>query len=714
MPPRFIVVQRASALAVAALGFAALWISGELNGALLWGVGMVMAAAAWEGRPRLTPGTWLVIQVGFLVWLAAGQLLWGRPLLTSFGALLVFVQVHRLLSRSTARDDLYSYFIAFGQLLLASVLTVDAGFLVVFVLFLVSLVWAMLMTRLALAVERDSGHRHPHRLPDRRAWEALGTLVRWPVFLVVSVLVLGLLAGTMGLFFVLPRMEASFLGAGLLPPVHVSGFSERVGLGEIGVLQLSDAPVMRARLFDPNGAPVDGSKVYWRGLALDRFDGRTWSLSDPDKTDLAWVGGAKSRGPPRRTAWTVRQEVALEPLDSRVLFHVADAAGIYGDFRSLQAAPTDGFFVPGIRRRMNYTVYSAPPKVDLAQLREIDPTTSRRALLEVYTQLPSDLAPRIAEMAAEWTRGASTAVDAALLVQGHLRENFVYSLAQPASGSADPLLAFLDEVQEGHCEYFASSMVVMLRTMGIPTRIVNGFQSDEYNPVGKYWLIRQRHAHSWVEVHFPGEGWIIFDPTPLAVGGVGGRARIRWLARAQAWIDVGRVRWADVMLDYGLDNQAEGVRAALSFLQGEGFNLDLSWFGGPSSPRVSEQPAGPGLPWAALLALLGGGGLLWVLSAPRRGRGRLEGTRSLRRAQALMTRLRARWERSSRRAPDPPEDGATLRDWAHWAAREHGLTAAPEVVDRYYASRFGSAPVPPDLVPQLKDLLRESPRAIRR
>ncbi len=708
-PPRFRVVHRGSVLAVAALGFAALRIGGELDGAALLLAAAALAFSAWERRPRLAPGTWVAIQIAFLAWLAWGGLVGGRPLLTSFAALLIFVQVHRLVSRTGARDDLYTCFIAFGQLLLASVLTVDAAFLVVFVGFLVALVWAMLLTRLALATEREWCREHGEVAPvGRSAWDALAPLIRAPAFAAVSALTLILLLGTVALFFVLPRLNASFLSGSLLPPVHVSGFTESVGLGEIGIVQLSDEPVMRVRTFDVTGAPVPAGTTYWRGLALDRFDGRTWSLSDPSVTELGWVGGANSIGPPKDTPWSLRQEVALEPLDSRVLFHVADAAGIYGDFRGMEAAQTDGFYVPGVRRKRSYVVYSLPPAPDVDRLRSLDPRLSPDTLLTAYTQLPEDLAPRIDELAAEWTRGAATPVDAALLIRDRLRNDFTYSLAQPASAAADPLLAFLEEVQEGHCEYFASSMVVMLRTLGVPARIVNGFQGGEWNPIGEYWLVRQREAHSWVEVHFPEEGWIIFDPTPIVDGGIAGRARIRWLARLRAWADYGRVQWADVMLDYGAEDQAPAFWAAIGVLSGRR-SLPLPF-------RRSERAAGAGdagVPWRTLGALLAlvaaAAALAWASAAARRRRTAAEDPPELRAARRLVARARTRWGRIAARGeeavPESPGEGATVRAWAAWAADAgHAPEDATARLDRYYAARFGSAPADAALVDSLRGL----------
>jgi hypothetical protein len=84
------------------------------------------------------------------------------------------------------------------------------------------------------------------------------------------------------------------------------------------------------------------------------------------------------------------------------------------------------------------------------------------------------------------------------------------------AGGEDPLADFLFNVREGHCEYFATAMAIMLRTQGIATRIVNGFQQGSYNETADVLVVRQRNAHSWVEVYFPGEKtWVPFDPTPF-------------------------------------------------------------------------------------------------------------------------------------------------------------------------------------------------------
>ena len=93
---------------------------------------------------------------------------------------------------------------------------------------------------------------------------------------------------------------------------------------------------------------------------------------------------------------------------------------------------------------------------------------------------------------------------------------FGYTLELPRDSPQDPIADFLFVRKRGHCEYFASSMAIMLRTLGIPSRVVNGFRTTEFNDLTGNYVIRASSAHSWVEAYFPNYGWISFDPTPGA------------------------------------------------------------------------------------------------------------------------------------------------------------------------------------------------------
>ena len=119
-----------------------------------------------------------------------------------------------------------------------------------------------------------------------------------------------------------------------------------------------------------------------------------------------------------------------------------------------------------------------------------------------------------ANLARTLTASATNNYDRAAAIQSYLRNNFQYTLDPPDIEPEDPVGSFLFRSKSGYCEYFAAAMAVMLRTLNVPSRLVNGFQTGSYNRIGKDFVVRARDAHSWVEVYFTGYGWIPFDPTP--------------------------------------------------------------------------------------------------------------------------------------------------------------------------------------------------------
>ncbi len=131
---------------------------------------------------------------------------------------------------------------------------------------------------------------------------------------------------------------------------------------------------------------------------------------------------------------------------------------------------------------------------------------------------------------------------------------YTTDLPRPSGDDSNLVDEFMFEWKRGHCEYFATSMVVLLRGLGIPARIVNGFLGGDYNDIGEFYTVRQANAHSWVEVYFPGPdgGWIQFDPTP------GGGALPRasgWLDRLNMAIDSMKLMWFRWVVEYDLEKQ---------------------------------------------------------------------------------------------------------------------------------------------------------------
>jgi protein-glutamine gamma-glutamyltransferase len=169
--------------------------------------------------------------------------------------------------------------------------------------------------------------------------------------------------------------------------------------------------------------------------------------------------------------------------------------------------------------------------------------------MDRYLKLPP-LDNRIPQLAEEVSSAASSNYDKAVALEKYLSTHFGYTLELPRSLPQDPLANFLFERKKGHCEYFASSMAVMLRSLRIPSRIVTGFRGGEFNDLTGQYVIRASDAHSWVEAYFPGSGWISFDPTPS-----GGQPTRGGWSRMQLYMDAAASFWREWIINYDASHQ---------------------------------------------------------------------------------------------------------------------------------------------------------------
>jgi hypothetical protein len=209
----------------------------------------------------------------------------------------------------------------------------------------------------------------------------------------------------------------------------------------------------------------------------------------------------------------LRQDILLEALDTSVLFAAPFAESVSGDFAGVQLDSMTGLHVPyPSASRIRYSVVSREhrtlPDEQTSAVLEYPP-----AIRDRYLQLPNS-SDRIAELARRVTNGAATPFDKATAVLEHLLSNYTYSLEAETAISSHPIDEFLFTRKTGYCEHYATAMVVMLRSIGIPSRLVTGFLATEWNEFGNYYTVRQRDAHAWVEVYYPQSGWITMDPTP--------------------------------------------------------------------------------------------------------------------------------------------------------------------------------------------------------
>ncbi|MFF3924515.1 transglutaminase-like domain-containing protein [Paenibacillus lactis] len=301
-----------------------------------------------------------------------------------------------------------------------------------------------------------------------------------------------------------------------LPAARMTGYSPVMGdLG--GPLSMSDEVFFTAK------SPIP---TYWRGEAYSLYDGRKWDQDRAIRTTAKLRDNLRDKLPfwERSEGRTLVQTLQFEePSQVKPLL----AGGIISRVSDVQTA--GGKREPGLSvERMSetvsmqgeaalsrYTVESLYIQPDMQGLRTSagkDPSYMK----ELYLQLPDSLPGRVRDLAKTVTSDASNRYEMVKAIESYLERNYTYTLqtAIPPEGS-DFTDQFLFESREGYCAHFATAMTVMLRSEGIPARYVTGFAPGE--PVeGKEhtYRVAEKNAHAWVEVFFPGTGWVMFDPTP--------------------------------------------------------------------------------------------------------------------------------------------------------------------------------------------------------
>jgi transglutaminase-like putative cysteine protease len=284
-----------------------------------------------------------------------------------------------------------------------------------------------------------------------------------------------------------------------------------------------------------------------------------------------------------------------------------------------------------------------------------------------YVQLPA-LPPRIRALAAEVTAGSADQWEAAQRLTAHLSEAFRYTRVLRRTTERDPVDEFLFVQRSGNCEYFAASLAVMLRSLGIPARVVNGFQRGEWNPYGKYFLVRLRDAHSWVEVFIEGAGWLTLDPSPR-----GGTEPTTAAAPAALYLDALRLRWYRYVINWSLQDQLVAAAAVQ--------RTASSWTAWPlSAPSWRLLPGGP-LAAIVIVALALTAAWWW-----RRGGGWAAPSAPIPAFYARALRLLARRGLA-------PTAGETAREFSARAAGHAPACGAPlaRLTAGYERVRFGGA-----------------------
>lgn len=540
------------------------------------------------------------------------------------------LMVAKLYGPKAYRDHLQIFLIAMFYLIAATLQLATMGYLFLLLLFLaIGIAYLMVLN-----IRRDhEGCLVPPNAEERKRREKsaredfhlpaeMKPLFHWSYVARILVCFVAIVLVSTIVFYLIPRFTLRFLATSANLVELNTGFAEQVELGDLGQLIENDQPVMKVYV---TVAPPRGRLgLRWRGITLDEFNGSSWRISEAIHDEDTY-SFSTNHAYTFETAKPVNsdQRVELQPIDTHMVFVPPEPLTITLEpfaqsvpfpppsVQSIRFSPLTGNYSFSRAHQLDYVEFkktvhrrfaseeegwryfrrvwserqatlSAPiayrirshvhePGPDeLRRAQGSDPETIRR----YYLQLPEGL-EGVALLARQIGSGIANRYDQALAIERYLRGEYAYSLTPPAGLQGMSLEDFLFTYKQGHCEYFSAAMGVMLRSLGIPARIANGFVAGEYNPFGEYYQIRQSDAHSWVEAYFPGLGWVSFDPTPP-------RAARGWnpLRTIQQIFDAAQSGWVKYVVDFSFQEQRKlfgglfrRMAPGVSF---EGFAVDLA------------------------------------------------------------------------------------------------------------------------------------------
>ncbi len=567
-PPEIERLFQTSLFLLIATGFATLVGTGKLD---VPSIIFVLAVLSVRGA-LLVRQTTLTIPRRVASWLSVVYVLLffvdfyffaGRYFVSPAVHLVLFGMCMKMFNIERERDYVYLAVLSFVMVLASAILTVDSAFLAAFALFLVLAVFffmAMELRRSAMKAPNTAPLLLPALRRKKRAITPMQRLVASLTRVTVAMVAAILLTGTV-LFFAMPRVTGGYFSRYAQSDVISTGFSETVSLGAIGRIQQSSEVVAHVRI---DNEPGGERSLRLRGAVLTEFDGKRWTNPKHDAEMITQSYGRAFQVTSRATRQPkteymlargpgldrVHYRVLMEPLNTNVVFTIPTAEAIFGSFR--QMGIDEDLTFRNLDRERPIGAYegisdaSLPLAPSLEKLHEPVPVTMPAR----YLQLPEKLDPRIPALAHEITVKEPSLYLRAAAIERYLKTQFGYTLQLPSQQPDDPLADFLFHRRRGHCEYFASSMAVMLRTVGIPSRVITGFRGAQFNSLNKTYIVRASDAHSWVEAYIPGAGWMAFDPTPP-----GGIETVTPWMRAQLYLDAAREFWREWIVNYDAIHQ---------------------------------------------------------------------------------------------------------------------------------------------------------------
>ncbi len=297
---------------------------------------------------------------------------------------------------------------------------------------------------------------------------------------------------------------------------HLTGFDEEVKLGQLGEILENNAVVLTVEFFDFEGhKTMPQEETYWRGVTMARYDNGQWRRQDSSLGSLPVRPDLKN---------TIRQKIRQEPSDSTVVFGlrpVLKADSLMRLRSGIMFNNTDGtMFRRSYSNTYEYQIYSSKKSTDTQPGEILPDLRQRNQLLAMTPNLRAELQSLTGPIVSAISKTDTEARARALENHFFNPSLYAYTLEQTRiDNQIDPVLDFLKNRKEGHCEYFASALALMLRAEGIPSRLVNGFKGGDWNSLGQVMYVREKYAHAWVEALVSSgpdqiPRWITLDPTP--------------------------------------------------------------------------------------------------------------------------------------------------------------------------------------------------------
>jgi transglutaminase-like putative cysteine protease len=457
-------------------------------------------------------------------------------LILGLTAVILFIQIYLFLHGKGVKEYRYLFLMAFFLLVDAVAQSPDSGFGLVMPIFIISAVWAFASVQIYAEAEANrrgniadllpSIYRRGFLPPEVAQWVAGEQRDKMSVAPLLTGVSLGCVVVTLLFFLFTPRLEAGVFGrSNVTPQMLRAGLDDRVNLSAGGNIAADEAPVFLVRFpREPAGTqPMMGVPLYWRVTSFNRLVGAEWDRVSADFEFIEWQsrGGRIERLTPN-SGRKVIQEIFLQ--DTHGLPGIPALPGLY----RLVPAPTARFdldqtenltwhVVETTSQSVSYRAESRLPEFSRDRLVAATSNYSRGFDSEILMQKLTDnrLSQQAKSLARSLTGGIESPYEKAEAIQRYLKDSgtFAYTTSLEALSFVDPIDSFLFETRRGHCELFASCMCMMLRSVGVPARVVSGFRDGDWSPADDAYIVRRRHAHLWVEVYLNQIGWTTFDPS---------------------------------------------------------------------------------------------------------------------------------------------------------------------------------------------------------